>query len=118
MATLSVDNQLVMKRILQLCEALEKDFKRRGNVTVIDYEIQTGTKYYKIIQVDNPGIRYQSRSVHAFVDRQTGAVYKPASFRAPAKHIRYNLLDDASFEDCLKRADYTGGYLYMKWYYS
>jgi hypothetical protein len=114
MATLSADTQLITKRILELCNVLIDDFNSRGNVTVIDYEIQTGTKYYKIIQVDNPGLRYQSRSVHAFVDRQTGAVYKPASFRAPAKHVRYNLLDDASFQECLKRANYTGGYLYMK----
>ena len=33
-----------------------------------------------------------SRSVHAFIDKKTGEVYKPASFKAPAKHVRYNLL--------------------------
>jgi hypothetical protein len=114
MTTLSVNTKLIESRIQELCNALTEDHKRRGNVTLIDYEIQTGTKYYKIVQVDNPGLKYQSRCVHAFISRQTGAVYKPASFKAPAKHVRYNLLDDASFEECLKRADYAGSYLYMR----
>jgi hypothetical protein len=27
--------------------------------------------------------------------------------------VRYNLLDDVSYEQCLKNADWAGGYLYM-----
>ena len=54
-----------------------------------------------------------SRSVHAFVDKKTGEVYKPASFKAPAKHVRYNLLSEISREECYARADWAGGYLYI-----
>ena len=33
----------------------------------------------------------QCESVHAFVDKKTGEVYKAASYKAPAKIVRYNL---------------------------
>lgn len=109
MGTLSADTALIEKRIDQLIQALIKNFGER-TYSSIDYDVTTGAKYYKIHHIDSGG----GRSVHAFVSRQTGAVYKPASWRAPAKHARYNLLDDISFQDCLSRADWAGGYLYMR----
>ena len=30
-------------------------------------------------------------SVTAFIDKNTGEVYKPASWKAPAKHVRFDL---------------------------
>jgi hypothetical protein len=94
-----------------LCEALLQDFKGRNNVGSSDYKfyIESGRKYHKIIMETNGN----SRSVHAFVDKNSGAVYKAASWKAPAKHIRFNLLDDNSREECLARCDWAGGYLYM-----
>jgi hypothetical protein len=109
MGTLSADIALIEKRIDQLIQALIKNFGER-TYSSIDYDVTTGAKYYKIHHIDSGG----GRSVHAFVSRQTGAVYKPASWRAPAKHARYNLLDDVSFQDCLARADWAGSYLYMR----
>jgi hypothetical protein len=35
---------------------------------------------------------------HAFVDMNDGSVYKSASWSAPAKGVRYNLMDDKSRE--------------------
>jgi hypothetical protein len=55
-----------------------------------------------------------SRSVHAFVDKKTGDVFKAASFKAPAKGVRFNLLEIASREQCFARADWAGGYLYVR----
>jgi hypothetical protein len=54
------------------------------------------------------------RSIHAFIDKKTGDVYKPASIKAPAKGIRYNLLLIKDREWLLENADWAGGYLYMK----
>ena len=54
----------------------------------------------------------QSRSVHAFVDKKTGEVYKPASFKAPAKHVRFDLRLIKDREWLLENADWAGGYLY------
>lgn len=77
--------------------------------TNFDVEISQGKKYVKLIIV-NSG----SRSVHCFIDNVTGDVFKPASWAKPAKHIRYNLLNDQSRSLCYDLADWAGGYLYMK----
>lgn len=54
------------------------------------------------------------RSVHAFYDLRTGDVLKAAGWKAPAKGVRFNLLDDASFKDMLGKLDWTGRYLYAR----
>ena len=133
----------VLRHTEQLCEALKDDFKRYsikshfasiaraiqegGNQSTIDYHnrciddikdeigiyqyvIESGRKYHKIIMIDSSG----SRSVHAFVDRMTGEVYKSASWKSPAKGVRYNLLIISSREECMMRADWAGSYLYVR----
>lgn len=78
---------------------------------ISDYEFypETGRKYHKIIMVANG-----SRSVHAFVDKKTGEVYKSASWKAPAKGVRYDLRLIKDREWLLENADWAGGYLYAK----
>ena len=94
-----------------LCEALLQDFKGRNGGRSCNYKfyIESGRKYHKLIMETNAG----SRSVHAFIEKKFGNVYKAASWKAPAKHIRFNLLDDNSREECFARCDWAGGYLYM-----
>ena len=53
----------------------------------IDYVIESGKKYHKVILVNGGG----SRSVHCFIDKNTGEVYKPATWKSPAKGVRYDL---------------------------
>ena len=55
-----------------------------------------------------------SRSCHAFINKKTGEVFKPASYKAPAKIARYNLNIISSREECFSRADWAGGYLYLR----
>jgi len=76
-----------------------------------DYKfyIESGRKYHKII-MDADG----SRSVHAFVDKKTGEVYKSASWKSPAKGVRFDLRLIEQREWLLENADWAGGYLYMK----
>ena len=86
------------------------------------YVIQKGRKYLKIVQqqFDDMGAyatyQYRDGSVHAFIDRETGDVYKPASWNKPAKHVRYNLLErkDREFLFDYKNVGWAGGYLYMR----
>jgi len=74
-----------------------------------DFFIEEGRKYLKIVMDANG-----SKSVHAFVDKKTGEVYKPASFKAPAKIVRFNLCLIKDREWLLENADWAGSYLYMK----
>lgn len=78
---------------------------------ICDYEFypETGRKYHKIIMNANG-----SRSVHAFVDKKTGEVYKSASWKAPAKGVRYDLRLITDREYVLENCDWSGGYLYAR----
>ena len=74
------------------------------------FTLKNGRKYIKLIHSDRGG----HGSVHAFIDKVTGDVYKPASWNKPATHVRYNLLNEDSRRECFARADWAGGYLYMR----
>ena len=83
--------------------------KLKNGESDYDFFIEEGRKYHKIV-MDARG----SKSVHAFVDKKTGDVYKAASFKAPAKHVRFNLCIISDREWLLENADWAGSYLYMK----
>ena len=107
----------VRKYTLMLCDALVDNFKSRNRgelagrpAPVYKFYIESGRKYHKIIMETDSG----SRSVHAFVDMKTGELYKAASFKAPAKHVRFNLLLIKDREWLLENADWAGGYLYAR----
>ena len=91
-----------------LCDALESSYDdqfpdRKGQKR---FTIEEGRKYYKI--------KEQQGGVHAFVDKNTGEVYKPASYKSPAKGVRYDLRSIEDRERCLSNADWAGGYLYLR----
>lgn len=52
------------------------------------------------------------RSVHCFIDKATGDVYKAAGWKAPAPHVRGNIV--TGFDDIAARFDWAGGYLYLR----
>ena len=93
---------------------------KNGTANLMKFVIKTGRKYHKIMSQEFDTFQdrneYREGSVHAFVDKNTGEVYKPASYNKPAKHVRYDLRvinDRVKLHD----PDYTGwagGYLYMR----
>ena len=106
----------VRKWTLMLCDALVDNFKSRNHGSIAgrpapEYKFypEEGRKYFKII-MDAHG----SRSVHAFVDKKTGEVYKSASWKSPAKGVRYDLRIISQREWLMENADWAGGYLYAK----
>ena len=126
------DNAL--KYTQMLCEALEQNFleqsiKRaqflmpssdnpqywedriedyKAGKDVYKFSIVTGRKYHKVVQTCCDG----SQSVHAFVDKSTGELYKAASWKAPAKDVRFDLRIISQREWVLENCDWAGGYLY------
>jgi len=78
------------------------------------FYIVEGRKYLRIEQetgVNHDGSITQ-KSIHAFVDKKTGEVYKSASWKSPAKGVRYSLMDKESRELCYRNCDWSGRYLY------
>ena len=91
-----------------------------GTANLTRFVVKTGRKYYKIMQQEFDTFRdrneYREGSVHAFVDKNTGEVYKPASYNAPAKHVRYDLriINDRVKLHDPRYTGWSGGYLYMR----
>ena len=71
------------------------DAINNGTANLTNFVIKNGRKYYKIMQREFDTFQdrneWREGSVHAFVNKNTGEVYKPASYNAPAKHVRYDL---------------------------
>ena len=94
-----------------------------GTANLMWFKVKTGKKYYKIVQQEFETWegskyygQYRDASVHAFVDKKTGQVYKPASWQAPAKHVRFDLriIREREFLFIYKNTGWAGGYLYLR----
>ena len=90
-----------------------------GTANLMKFEIREGKKYYKIVQVEHrehDGKEWRDTSVHSFVDKNTGDVYKAASWKAPAKHVRFTFQkpEDIRFLLSPINVDWAGGYLYLR----
>ena len=89
-----------------------------GTFKGMKFSITSGKKYLKIISNDWDERREEWRSggVHAFVNKHTGEVYKAASWKSPAKHVRYDLRIINQREYVLNpdNCGWSGGYLYMR----
>jgi hypothetical protein len=92
------------------------EYKTRMNYTYFkefDVLVTEGGKFFKVycFEIFNDGKVSDSKRIVCFIDKVTGDIYKPASFRAPAKHARGNVLsslngmeaiDDSGFVKYLK----------------
>ena len=96
------------------------DAIENGTANLMKFKVNTGKKYYNIVQMNFDTFQnrneYREGSVHAFVDKKTGQVYKPASWQAPAKHVRYDLriIREREFLFNSNNTGWAGGYLYLR----
>ena len=103
-------------------EQLQKIEDGTENLYKWDYKV--GKKFIKVFNLQyeeanefyNRKAGYRAGSVTAFIDKNTGEVYKPASWKAPAKHVRYDLriIREREFLLNPKNCDWAGGHLYMR----
>ena len=99
--------EMVLDWTNELVTRLQADYdSKKYTSDRYKFEIQTGRKYHKIVA--------KGQGVHAFVDKNTGEVYKPASYKAPAKHVRYDLRRIKQRRECFSNADWAGSYLYIR----
>lgn len=83
-----------------------KHYKEKFTMlTVPDMEVEEGSKFYKVVTNN-----HSQRSVYCFVNKQTGDIYKAATWRAPAKHVRGSIFD-ANFSYGKGVSLYGGSYL-------
>ena len=83
------------------------------------FTVHEGRKFDKIVQKKTSE---SGASVHAFVNKETGDLIKPATWKAPQKSVkhpsgwavRYNINTLDGFNEAINEADIYGGYLYEK----
>ena len=122
--TILTQEQLVEKQTQLYCNKLVLAMKlwhqRNGMPAEWEtkYIYETGRKYFKVFKVEEAftsknGVKHPSHtSVEAFIDSQTGDVFKPASYKKPAKGARFNLIDQISCQLLFQHIDPFGGHLY------
>ena len=95
-----------------------------GTANLYKFDYKVGKKFIKVFNLQyqesndyyNRPAGYRAGSVTAFIDKNTGQVYKPASWKAPAKHVRFDLRIIAERNYLLnsENCDWAGGHLYMR----
>ena len=66
-----------------------------------------GKRFRKLWRTETfTGHETRRNSIHAFVEIETGLIFKPASTKAPAKHARGNVYENAG-RDCLTDAGHV-----------
>ena len=99
------------------------DAIENGTANLMKFKVYSGKRYYKIVQQEFETWekskyygQYRDGSVHCFVDKETGDVYKPASWSTPAKHIRFTFqnVDHLKFLLNPDNVGWAGGYLYIR----
>jgi len=100
------------------------DAIENGTANLYKFDYQVGKKYIKVFNLQyseacdyyNRPAGYRQGSVTAFIDKNTGEVYKPASWKSPAKHVRFDLriIRHREFLHNPKNVDWAGGHLYMR----
>ena len=98
-----------------LIEVLNNEWKvnalESGHSVYTQLEYEVGRKYIKVLSyLSNSGERLYGRSCFMFVDKNSGECYKPASYKAPAKGVRYLITQLA---DNPHICDPYGSFLYL-----
>ena len=95
-----------------------------GTANLYKFVFKTGKKFHKVYFLEYQDANeyygtkagYKSGSVHCFIDKNTGEVYKPASWKAPAKHVRFDLrlIQDREFLFNPNNISWAGSHLYLR----
>ena len=111
---------LLEDKTTYLTECLIETLNNREKVDAIEsnrtvytqFEYEVGRKYIKVWSyLVSYGERKNGNSCYMFIDKNTGAVYKPASYKAPAKGIRFWINQLADNPDI---CDPYGSFLYIR----
>ena len=100
--TVLTKEELIRKQAQLYCDKLNQNAYDHNDER--HFLIMEGTRFLKVTR--------EAREAFAFIDKQTGDVYKAKSWSGRAKGIRYNLLHEGSLQALLKAADLYGGHLY------
>ena len=94
------------------------EYRQKMGLTYFDgytVIISETPKYFKIFSVEmkngSPWRNDGGRNIVAFVDKVTGGIFKPASYKVPAKHARGNIMSDQNGMEAITE---SGNVIYLK----
>ena len=99
------------------------DAIENGTANLMWFKVYSGKRYWKIVQQQFETWegskyygQYRDASVHAFVDKKTGQIFKPAGWSKPAKHVRFDMriISERNFVHNPNNTGLSGGYLYLR----
>ena len=96
-----------MNKNMNITEAVARYLAHLQTLTADAVEFIPGRKFGKVVFAG----KWQ-RSVHSFVELSTGDLLKAAGWNAPAKGVRFNLLQE--LDKVTAVADPYGSYLYKR----
>ena len=104
--------QFLTEALIEVCNNQWKvDALESGHSVYTQLEYEVGRKYIKVWSyLVNSSERLYGRSCFMFVDKNSGECYKPASYKAPAKGVRYLITQLA---DNPHICDPYGSFLYL-----
>lgn len=107
-------NVIIVDNMNRMIKGMLERYHKNAGGLKRDFIVEEGKRYYKIIDgyVNQDNGLLESQGVHAFVDKENGDLYKPASWRGPAKGVRANMIRDIEILEA--KADWAGGYLYRR----
>jgi hypothetical protein len=92
---MSMSNETMVKALETMTAALQAQMVATHPTTDRVYAFELGRKYARVYAQMGSG-----RSVYAFVDVSTGDIFKPASWKGPAKGVRGNLFSADYMSAC------------------
>ena len=91
---------------------------KNGTANLMRFVVTKGRKYFKITAHEYDTFQdrneYKEGSVNCFVNKNTGEVHKPASWKSPLKNVRYDLRIIKEREYVYENCDWAGGWLYLR----
>ena len=118
-------NEAMEKFCNQLKENCKQYVEKFNHMDSVTFRVDGGSKYIKVksfqVNVETDYETGQKRlvgglkgSIHCFVEKTTGDIYKPAGYKAPytkgKNAVRGNIYDKSTFE----KTDLHGGWLYAR----
>ena len=96
-------------KVNQLTTAIGTGNDKVNVVDDINFTINKGRRFDKVV-ANTPG----SRSVHCFVEKETGHIFKPAGWNAPQLKTNIPVRGSIYEINSYKNADPHGGWLYLR----
>ena len=113
------------KFLNKLTDNAKSHVERFNHVDSIVFKTDGGTKFIKVKYFettintdyetgDKTIVKDENCSIHCFVDKNTGDIYKPASWKAPYTKGNNAVRGSIYDEKCYEKTDVHGGWLYAK----